>query len=174
MKAIITTISLFFLLATSLTGQEDRNNVLVGGSMGLQFGTISFIDLNPKVGYYLSDKLIGGVGGLYKYYKHKRAAGDYSTNIYGGRLFLQYDIFKSIYAYGEFEYLTYEDYNTKGNIVPFESTNILFGGGYRSRISSNSYIYFMGLYNIDETLKTPYNNPVIRTGFMWNIPKNLF
>ena len=176
MRAIIATISLIMIFNITANGQkeQDNNRILIGGSMGLQFGTISFVDLGPKAGYYITDNLVAGLGGVYKYFNDKRYRGDYSTSIYGGRLFLQYDIFDPIYAYGELEYLTYDGYNSIGNIVPIESTNILLGAGYKNRISSRSYIYIILLYNINETIKTPYSNPVLRTGFMWNIPNDLF
>ncbi|MCF8218934.1 MAG: hypothetical protein K9J21_08110 [Bacteroidales bacterium] len=176
MRAVITSIFLILILNTTLKGQEERTNngFLIGGSMGLQFGTISFVDVSPKAGYYITDNFVAGLGGTYKYYNDKRFQGDYSTSIYGGRLFLQYDVFDPLYGYGELEYLSYEGYNSRGNIVTIGSTNILLGAGYKNRISSGSYIYLMLLYNINETIKTPYNNPVLRTGFMWNIPKDLF
>ncbi|MFW6020023.1 MAG: hypothetical protein ACOCPM_05520 [Bacteroidales bacterium] len=94
MRAIITTIVLTLTFHITANGQneEDNNRFLIGGSMGLQFGTISFVDISPKAGYYITKNLATGLGGSYKYYNDKRFPGDYSTSIYGGRLFLQYDI----------------------------------------------------------------------------------
>ncbi len=39
------------------------------------------------------------------------------------------------------------------------------GGGYLQRIGGNSGMYFLVLWNLNDTPNSPYTNPVIRIGF---------
>lgn len=142
--------------------EKVEHPYIIGGGLGLQFGTITFIELSPKVGYRLTEHFTTGLGGTYQYFRDRRAGLDYSTTVYGGALFAQHDIWNNFYAYAEFEYLTYEDYYN----VQVVSENILIGGGYKQWLSSRAYAYLSLLYNINETYKTPYSNPVFRTGFI--------
>ncbi len=142
--------------------QKVEHPYIIGGGLGLQFGTITFIELSPKIGYRFTEHFTTGLGGTYQYFRDRRSGLDYSTTVYGGSVFVQHDIWNSFYAYAEFEYLTYEDYYNEQVV----SENILIGGGYKQWLSNRSYAYLSLLYNINETYKTPYSNPVFRTGFI--------
>ncbi|MFO8054626.1 MAG: hypothetical protein R6U19_05620 [Bacteroidales bacterium] len=153
--------------------KEQDNKVshpyIVGGSIGLQFGTITYVDINPKIGYRFTESFTTGMGGIYKYFRDRRYDPSYSTNVYGGRIFAQHDVYKPVYAYGELEYLLYEGYVHKGGsrtLENIQSTNLLIGGGFKQWLGKRSYAYIMLLYNINETIHTPYENPVFRTGFI--------
>ncbi|MCF8331358.1 MAG: hypothetical protein K9H84_02815 [Bacteroidales bacterium] len=172
-RAVIFILLLF--VYQGLTAQLNQTNkekaaltdrVLVGGGLGLQFGTITFVEVSPKVGYRITEHFAAGIGGTYKYFRDQRYDRDYSTSMLGGRLFLQHDIYDSFYGYGELEYLSYEGYDMSRNISHITSENILFGAGYKQWFSRKAYAYLMLLYNINETIETPYSNPVFRTGFM--------
>lgn len=164
---IIIGILLIYMSGYGQTKKEPiEERFLLGGGLGLQFGTITFIEVSPKAGYRLTEHFSAGIGGTYKYFRDRRFGGDYSTSIVGGRVFAQHDIYQDIYGYAEFEYLSYEGYNLSGQLAQIGSENILFGAGYKQWFSRNAYAYIMILYNINETIETPYSNPVIRTGFM--------
>lgn len=165
---IIFLLSIYQALAaqTNQDKPELTDRFLVGGGLGLQFGTITFVELSPKIGYRITDHFAAGVGGTYKFFRDRRFDRDYSTSMYGGRLFLQHDIYESFFGYGEFEILSYEGYDMSGNISQITSENILFGAGYKQWFSRKAYAYLLLLYNINETIETPYSNPVFRTGFM--------
>lgn len=163
----------FFTFSSSLAQKDENSNdqsskevqkpLLIGGSLGLQLGTVTFIDVSPKVGYRWTENFATGIGGTYKYSRDKRFNGDYST--YGGSIFAQHDIWNEIFAYAEFEHLQYEGYNPiKNKLGWIKSNNLLFGGGYRQWFSRSAYAYMLILYNFNETYTT--SNPVIRTGFL--------
>ncbi|MBK7029794.1 MAG: hypothetical protein IPH45_11505 [Bacteroidales bacterium] len=46
-----------------------------------------------------------------------------------------------------------------------EYNSVLVGAGYREPISSNGYMYLLLLWNLNETIDSPYTNPIIRAGF---------
>src|SRR5688572_2037774 len=87
-----------------------KDRIFIGGSLGLQFGSATYIDVSPLVGYQISKKLQAGVGVTYIYYKVKDSNYnyEYETSIYGGRLFSRYYILDNLFAHGEYEILNME------------------------------------------------------------------
>lgn len=66
----------------------DVSRLEFGGSLGLQFGNYTQINISPQVGYRLSNKFSAGVGLGYTYYNDDRYGEDFSEhfasfNVYG-------------------------------------------------------------------------------------------
>jgi hypothetical protein len=129
---------------------------------------VTLIELSPLVGYKVTPKFSLGVSPTYKYYKYNDYYGpsnDLSTNVWGGSIFARYSIFQNVFAHVEYETLYY---NTKvsGNPEYMQQYNSFFvGGGYNQQIGQNSAMYFLLLWNLNDTPDSPYINPVIRIGF---------
>lgn len=143
-----------------------KDRLFLGGNLGLQFGSQTYIDVSPLLGYRVNDKLSVGVGATYIYYRLKEANYSYSSSIYGGRMFARYFLYENFFAQFEPELLNMEVYNTNSN--EYYRKNIFspfIGGGYIQKFSEYSGIYIMLLYNINDTPDSPYQNPVIRIGF---------
>ncbi|MBW6490096.1 MAG: hypothetical protein K0B15_02765 [Lentimicrobium sp.] len=170
---------------TSAQENQQRNKsaftekLVYGGGFGLQFGTLTLIDLSPVIGYRLTPKLETGLGFTYKYYKYKNywynpVTGqryDLKSNITGGSVYAKYHIFENVFAHTEFEQLRYNytNYHFNGSVMETDKqvadiTSVFVGGGYRQRFSQNSYFYIMALWNLTEDAMSPYNNPLIRMG----------
>ncbi len=148
-----------------------KDRVYFGGSFGAQFGDITFVELSPVMGFMIKRNLSAGVGITYRYYKDNRT--DYTTNIYGGRLFARQNITfmkLPLFLYAEYEYLGYEylvdtnpdgSFNTRRVWVP----GLLIGGGYYQRIGNRAGFMVAILWNvIYDDRYTPYRNPVVRVG----------
>jgi hypothetical protein len=147
--------------------QRERllDKIFTGGNLGLQFGTITFIEVAPIMGYQFTEKLVGGVGVIYQYYHYKDRNYDFQTNVYGGRIFGRYLFTENVFGHAEYEYLNLEAYDfSPGRRVDVGS--VLAGVGYIQRFGSrhNSGIVAMVLYNFTESVYTPYANPIIRLG----------
>ena len=164
-------ISLIFSLNTYAQQNNDnkenfKDRIFFGGNLGLQFGTITLIEISPLVGYKITDDLSAGLGFTYQFYKDTRFDPDYSTNIIGGRVFARYYIYKDFFAHTEVEVLNYDAYfwtsNYKENIT---ITNVLVGGGYSQWISQRASVNIMILWNLNEDINSLYSNPIIRIGF---------
>ena len=87
----------------------------------------------------------------------------YSTNIYGGGIFNQYFFLENFLAHAEYEILNLDsplNINKRINVHSF-----FVGGGYRSQIGGNSYASILLLYNLNESVDSPYTNPILRIGF---------
>lgn len=138
------------------------DKVFVGGNVGLQFGTVTFAEISPLVGYRINDQISAGVGITYQYYHYKDKYYDLETNVYGGRLFGRYFFTNFFFAHAEYEYLNLEAFDFQRRRVDVGS--FLAGGGYIQRFGNNSGIVAMLLYNFTESAYTPYTNPIIRIG----------
>jgi hypothetical protein len=136
----------------------------VGGNMGLQFGTVTFADVSPLIGYKFTDKISGGIGGTYQYYHYKDKYYDFETNVYGGRVFGRYHFTENLFAHTEYEYLNLEAFDFNRRRVDVGS--LMAGGGYLQQISDRAGIMAMILFNFTESVYTPYSNPIIRVGIM--------
>ncbi|HET6245711.1 MAG: hypothetical protein H0V01_04175 [Bacteroidetes bacterium] len=148
--------------------QSFKERLFFGGNFGLQFGNETVIDLSPLVGYRLTDKLSAGAGITYMYYRLRVPSVDFSTNIYGGRLFGRYFFLDNLFGHVEYEILNLEVFDI-GNVRRVEVTNILVGGGYRQHLGGRTFINILALWNINQSEYSPYRNPIIRMGIGFGI-----
>ena len=164
------TIILLLLLAGSFLGKsqgtELKNHFFTGGSVGLRFGTLTNIEVSPVFGYHINDYLSAGVGGTYQFYNDRYYNPALRLNIYGGRAFVRVHPFSMFYLQGEYELLTYKTdvFHPTGQMENIISENVLAGIGYREELSETVHYYLMLLYNFNQTIYTPYSNPVYRVG----------
>ncbi|NOZ47886.1 MAG: hypothetical protein GXO79_14080 [Chlorobi bacterium] len=172
----------YFLLILLLSGyvnksvSQNSNNknwsekLVFGGNMGFQFGSETRIDISPEVGYKTTDKLIVGAGITYQYYNWKLY--NYSTSLYGGKLFSKYSVFKNIFAQVEYEVLSLETsvfdiQNIHLGTNRYWINSVFIGGGFRQSIGNNLAFVATVLWNINESPDSPYSNPIIRFGFVF-------
>jgi hypothetical protein len=142
--------------------ERFTNKLFTGGNLGAQFGTITFIEVSPLLGYKATDKIAVGIGATYQYYHYNDKIYNFETNVYGGRVFGRYLFTDYLFGHLEYEYLNLEAFDFKRRRVDVES--ILGGGGYIQRLGDHAAIVAMILYNFTESAYTPYSNPIIRVG----------
>lgn len=147
--------------------------VYFGGNFGLQFGNQTVVDVNPLIGYRLTEKLSVGVTVTYIYYRFKDPYNiypSYSTNIFGGSVFTRYFFLENIFAHAEGEVLNLEvpDY-VRQRYVRENIFGFYVGGGYRQPMGERSSLNILLLYNLNENRNSPYQNPIIRIGFGFGI-----
>ncbi len=162
-KISILLMTLLCLSSFSLSAQEKKNRFYYGGNLGAQFGTFTYFDISPLVGYKLTDRVSVGVGATYIYYSEKRI--DFSTSIYGGRVFNRFLITDNIFTHIEYEVLSREIIDFNNNRRRIEIGSLLAGGGLRQRLGENSSVQMSALWNLNQTIYSPYVNPIIRIGF---------
>jgi hypothetical protein len=163
--------TLLLLVPAGLRAQEEKlsDRMFYGGYFGLQFGTYTYVEISPLVGYRLTDKLSTGVGAKYIYYsvddKSYVPAYHYSTNIYGGSVFLRYLIVENFFAHAEFELINLEAYDGYYAVGRRNVPDLFLGGGYRMPMGSNSSFSIMALWEVIEDRYSPYVSPILRIGF---------
>lgn len=151
-------------------GFWDR--VFTGGGIGLQFGSQTFVNVSPILGYRLTEKFSAGISITYLYYKYKdpNPAYSYSTNTYGGSVFSRYFILENLFAHVEYELLRLEVRDVVSRPLGSKDiTSVLVGGGYRQMLGERSSLNLMILYNLNESSYSPYQNPILRLSFGFGI-----
>lgn len=165
-KTFVSAVLIFFVLVsfsqikdtTSDWRSNFRSRIFTGGNFGLQFGTFTFVDVSPLVGYRLTEKIQGGIGITYRYFSDN--LNNFSTSMYGGSVFARYFILDNLFAHTEYEVLNGEwFYGERFNV-----TSIFVGGGYSQRLGGTVFANILILWNINESIYSPYQNPVFRAG----------
>lgn len=141
-----------------------------GGSIGAQFGDVTFIELAPIASYRVTEKFHAGLGFTYQYYKvNYNGVPDYSSSAYGGSVFARYFIWRDLFAHAEYAplYITnFYDYSIPNpEYRNVWAQDVLIGGGYRQWVGQKAFMSLMLLFNINESIYSPYSNPIIRIGF---------
>ena len=160
---------IILLLFTARMASAQRSSsdfwdrIVVGGSLGAQFGNLTVIQVAPNIGYQLTEEWIAGIGMRYYYLNDKDF--NYKTDIYGGSIFSQYYFLESFVAHGEVEMLNREVYYPgEREFRRVNVTSVLVGGGVRLHAGGNTYFTILGLWNLNESFESPYVNPIIRAG----------
>lgn len=141
-----------------------------GGSFGLQFGTITAIDVSPILGYRFTENIVAGVGATYQYYRNGRYIPAIQTDIYGGRVFARFYFLEKLFIHGEAELINFERIAFIPGTGSSQSeriweNNLFLGGGFRQLIGEFTSMHISILYNFNQGPYSPFSNPQIRIGF---------
>lgn len=162
---------LLFTLTSSAQGTIEKkrslsDNLYFGGGLGLQFGSVTGIEISPTVAYQFSDNILGGVKTSFEYYKTEW----YETSIYGGSLYGMYNFYDNFLLYAEVEALNY----IPGHFVSFSSNldrewvvSPLVGPGFMQPIGERAKLLLMLLWNLNDSSTSPYSNPIVRVTFLF-------
>lgn len=155
-----------------------RERLFVGGNMGLQFGTITDIQVSPVVGLWVLPRLAVAIGPDYRFYKDRYDR----TNIYGAKGYLQFVVIKDInkflpvgtntgiFFHIEDEALSLESSFWKNPPVfseRFYINTVLAGGGISQQMGRRSSLDIMVLWALNDSGYGVYNNPEIRISFVF-------
>jgi len=137
-----------------------------GGNFSLQFGSITFVDVSPMIGYRFTNNFVAGPGFTYRYLKYR---GFEATSTYGPRAFARYIIRRQFFLQADYESLSVQF--VTGD--PQEPTirewvpGFFIGGGLFQPIGQRSGFMIAAMYNLShDNLRSPYNSPwVFNVGF---------
>ena len=177
---LITLFGLLLLDCSYTYAQEKevtwRDRLYFGGNVGLSFGDITIIEVAPLVGYRITPRWSSGIGFEYEYYRTSRYIyGNFSTSIYGGSVFTEYNIWRdfitkgiSLIVHTEYEALSLDQKYFQDPNLPhgrFILNSVLVGGGIRQHLGGRASINILVLWNLNQTQYSPYENPTIRFNF---------
>lgn len=148
--------------------QSLLNRLFFGGNLGLAFGSITFVNVSPIIGYRITETFGAGLGPSYSYYRDNRDRNFvFETNTYGGRVFAQQRITDQLLAYAEYELLNMEVPDLLfRKLVRTNISSLFVGGGYGTPLgNARSSAFVLVLFNVLESEYQVYQNPVIRGGF---------
>jgi hypothetical protein len=156
-----------------------------GGSFGLQFCTVTFIDVSPTVGLWVLPRVAIAGGLSYTYYRYKDRYYDNYENkyydekisIYGGRFYTQYLLVENLNKVlpiglntGIFFHLEDELSHYRISSPPhlagnFYANRVLLGGGIRQQMGSRSFLNLTALWTVHDTGYSIRSGPEIRVSF---------
>lgn len=175
MSLFITTISIYPVFGQlqddkPLFNNEVERPYFTGGNFGLQFGSVTAIDVSPILGYRIKENLALGIGATYQYFRDGSYKPTISMDVYGGRLFARYYFLSYFFLHGEYELINHkkvniiQGYSVVTNDRVWEN-NLYLGGGYRQLLGEFSSMHISALWNFNQGPYSPYSNPLIRIGF---------
>ena len=159
-------------------GPSFKDRLVIGGSLGAQFGTNTQVNISPIIGYRVTDKLTAGIGLNYIYYKYQYFTGigtntiTESDHIFGASLYGQYRVIPQAFIHIEPGFLNQSIPASdasgfySGATVRYTLYTFLVGGGYYQQLGANSGMQFSLLWDLIEDQYSPYSNPIIRIGFV--------
>lgn len=172
---VLALLGLFFVSAQAFAQREIysdsipfKDRLYFGGNLGLQFGTVTLVDVSPLVGVMVTPKLSGGLGATFQYYDDNRFYGAQDTS-YGGRVFGRYNVLPNIFTQLEYESINWEAYdNVSENFRRTWSNALFVGAGYFAPFGRRGGANFTFLYNVLHDNRTSYYAEpyVIRAGFV--------
>jgi hypothetical protein len=156
-----------------------KERLFYGGNFGLQFGTITDIQVSPVIGLWVLPRINVAIGPDYRFFNYR---GD-KTHIYGGKVYTELVVLRNINSvipigtntnivvHVEDELLSLESaYFRYYAPVPkrFYQNTVLAGGGLSQQVGRRSSINIMGLWVLNEAdLYGLYGNPEIRFSFIF-------
>ncbi|MEO8590687.1 MAG: hypothetical protein ABI432_15030 [Flavobacteriales bacterium] len=158
---------------TSATPKKDTRPLMdrlwFGGGVGLSFGTVTSISVEPMVGYFVDqkNKLSVGTGVTYWYYSDNRYTPAYTNDAFGYRLFTRYRPIPQLFGHVEFLHLNTDVYSVFDNEVQRAWVpHMLVGGGYVQSMGGRASIYFQVLWEVLQDPNSVYRNqgPIISGG----------
>lgn len=181
---IISILLLFHSLVSSgqITKSEAppfRERLFFGGNFGLQFGSLTDIEISPVVGYWVLPRIAVAVGPDYRYYSFYKNR----THIYGGKGYMELTLLRNInsvipigantdiIAHIEDQYLSLESEFFKDpphDSKRFYVNTVLAGGGLSQQIGKRSALNIIVLWALDPSEEfNLYSNPEFRLSFIF-------
>jgi len=146
-----------------------RDKLFFGGNLGLTFGSYTYINISPIVGYRIHPNFSAGIGGIYEYVKDNRFTNQtYETTLFGGKIFAQSVVFDYVILYAEDNILSLErryydvvhNYPEDGRFI----LNVPWVGGGLYQKTGRGGMYFMILFNLAQSANSPYSDYEYRIG----------
>jgi hypothetical protein len=185
-RILILTIS-FLVLISSMPVQSQnvrkevpplRERLFYGGSIGLQFGNITDIQLSPVIGLWVLPRLTVAAGPDYRFYKDPYVR----TDIFGGSIYTQFFFIQDLdnllklgmhyrfFVMAEDELLSLKTSSWK--YPPYSSDRFFIntpmaGGGISQPLGQRSSIDLMILWPLQMPDYDIYSNPEIRVNIIF-------
>ncbi|MDH5397948.1 MAG: hypothetical protein OEX02_07370 [Cyclobacteriaceae bacterium] len=124
-----------------------KDRLYLGGGMDFAIDDYRFlIGASPSLGVMMTNSTSVGTGMTYQYYKLRLY--NEQTNVYGYRFFLRQNIFRQIFAYTEYENLSYKSDIFNTNSPRIWDSAMYIGGGYYTPINERAGFLMLALYDL--------------------------
>jgi len=185
LNCTVFTLMLLLLSLDTISAQISREaapplsqRLFFGGNLGLQFGTITDIQVAPVIGVWLLPRLAVAIGPDYRYYKYQNDR----TAIYGGKSYMQFVVIKNINTFlpigantGVFLHIEDELLSLKSSFWKnppvfserFNINTVLGGGGISQQIGRRSSMDLTLLWTLNDPGYSLYSTPEFRISFIF-------
>lgn len=139
-----------------------KDTMFFGGGVGLGFGDVDYVSIEPLVGWHVHPKIAVGVSPLYRWTNDSRYPDSVSTTDYGIRAFAQYFPVPTFYGEIEYEYLDYEYVLPSLDTTRTSASYVFVGGGISRPLGGKAALYASALYNLSYDGNDParaYDSP---------------
>jgi hypothetical protein len=184
-KSLVSTVLLLLVSLETVSAQKSREvppplsqRLFFGGNFGLQFGTITDIQVAPVIGIWLLPRLAVAVGPDYRYYKYQKEA----TAIYGGKSYIQFVVIKNLSSFLPIGSNTGVFLQIEDDLLSLESSfwkqppvfserfnvnTVLGGGGLSQQVGRRSSIDIAVLWTLNDPGYALYSTPEFRISFIF-------
>ena len=143
-----------------------KDKIYFGGNLGLSFGTVTSIAIEPLIGWKWTPKLSSGLVLSYWYFKDNRYVPEYESSSYGYRLFTRYRVIPQIYLHAEWAQFFYDNiYDPEAAFSdpsdPFVKASVPYlflGGGLSQPMGSNAHFFIQVLYEVIQDRRSVYRS----------------
>ncbi|WKZ66523.1 MAG: hypothetical protein QY325_01030 [Flavobacteriales bacterium] len=151
-------------------GRPLHERFWFGGGIGLAFGTVTAIQLDPLIGYKVdpAGRFSTSVGFSYWYYRDNRFTPPYDFSGFGYRAFSRYRVVDPVFLHAEFLNLNVDRYSyAEARFRKMWVPHLLVGGGYVQSLGGRSAIYLQVLWEVLQDPNSVYlgQGPVVSGGF---------
>lgn len=137
-----------------------KDKIYFGGNLGLSFGTVTSVAIEPMVGWKWTPKLSTGFIYSFWYFNDKRYIDEYKSSSHGIRIFNRYRIIPQAYAHVEYAMFWYDnlydaDLGTSGKqSVPY----LFLGGGLSQPLGGRATLFAQILYDVIQDSRSIYRS----------------
>lgn len=138
-----------------------KDKIYYGGNVGLSFGSVTSIALEPMIGWKWTPKLSTGFIYSFWYFNDKRYKGfEYESSSHGIRIFNRYRIIPQAYAHVEYAQFWYDDlYDPDSQLGGKQSVPYLFiGGGLSQPMGGRATLFAQVLYDVIQDSRSVYRS----------------
>lgn len=177
----ITIILLVTFSFASAQEQQKQSNfldkVFVGGGFGAGFGSYTFVNVAPIIGYRLTPRLSVAMRLMYQYTTFEYINNNFEKDRYNGHDlgiggFARYMVYGPVFLQAEYEHLNYDALYLDGTTGRTNFDSFMAGGGISQPIGNKAALFITAMYNFSynnfnrsNVYRSPYNSPwVFRVG----------
>jgi hypothetical protein len=136
--------------------KDDRplaDRLWYGGNLGLLFGTVTSIQIDPMIGYKVDPKgkYMAGIGASYWHFKDNRFNPAWSFTGYGYRVFNRYRVIEQAFLHAEFLHMNVDGARNE-LFGPLDQRiwvpHLMVGAGYMQGLGGRSGVFVQILFEV--------------------------
>ncbi len=157
----------------------DKSKIIFGGNIGLAFGSSTYFEATPLLGYRFTKRIGAGLSGNYVYSgvtwtdPNTNLKQSQNYQVYGGGVWGRFYAMENLFLVSEFQLNRISiSQNIVNNTYDIKSQwyqSLLIGVGYRQRISNRASINLILMYDVLQQYPLYQGIPILKGGVIFGI-----